>query len=249
MDELKRQHDEILSNKPESMSDEDFASYVEEHKEDCPFCNDKLIASDDPKEGGDMDKTFTQEELDAAVSAAVAPVQAELDSLKESAAKDEVDSRVAEVQAESDTKIADLQAQLDTSVLEATNAKQELADLVSYLEAEKESAELAELYEAIKAERSQLIKEVANFPEEYFNENIDLWCSKDEAEFASLVESWKLASVKAETDEEEEFSKNDVSQETAMNNTRKNDTAGSVVTTDLENLFGARRAGINIRNF
>ena len=66
MDELRKQHDDLLANKPEEMSDGEFAALIEDHAKTCPFCNDKLIAEDnndtDP-EGGDMDKTFTQEEL------------------------------------------------------------------------------------------------------------------------------------------------------------------------------------------
>ena len=109
MDELRKQHDELLANKPEDMSDGEFAALIEKHKDTCPFCNEELIAqNDNDPEGGDMDKTFTQEELDAAVLAAVAPIQAELQTIKDAAAEGEVETRVAEAKAERDAEVADL---------------------------------------------------------------------------------------------------------------------------------------------
>lgn len=240
MDELRKQHDDLLANKPEEMSDGEFAALIENHKETCPFCNDKLIANDDP-EGGDMDKTFTQEELDAAVLAAVAPIQAELKSLKDAAAEGEVETRVAEAKAERDQEVADLQAQLDEAVNAKGAAETELANALAYLKAESEASELAELFTAIKVDRKAKIEEVANFPEEYLEANLDRWCEKDEEEFAAMLADWKIASTP-----KVESAAGETVVETAMKNTRPVET-GSNVKEDLANLFSAVDAGINVR--
>lgn len=246
MDELKKLHDEHLSNKPESMSDEDYASIVEEHKSTCPFCNDKIIAQNDPDEGGDMD-TFTKEELDAAVEAAVTPIQAELDSTKESAAQSEVDVRVAEAKAEADERVAELQGQLEAAVLEAQATKAELAELKAYLDSEKESAELAELYDAIKADRLEKIKEVANFPEDFLAANIDRWCAEDEEAFAARLEEWKVTAKKEVVEEKEEADLSDEAiRSTAMQGVRPAVKEGKIKG-DLANIFAAGSAGFDIK--
>lgn len=246
MDELKRLHDEHLANKPDTMSDEDYASIIDEHKTTCPFCNDKLIAQNDPEEGGDMD-TFTQEELDAAVSAAVAPIQAELQTFKDSAAESEVDTRVAEAKAEADERVAELQGQLEAAVLEAQAAKTELADLTALLESEKEAAELAELYEAIKADRKAKIAEVASFPEDFLEANLDRWCAEDDDAFAARLEEWKVTSSKKEETVADEANLSDEAlRSTAMQSVRPVQTDAKIKG-DLANLFAAGTAGYDIK--
>lgn len=241
MDKLKEEHDELLANKPDSMSDEDYASFMEEHKESCPFCNEN--ANEEPTEGGDMDKQFTQEELDAAVEAAVAPIKTELESLKDSAEQSEVDARVAEAKAEGDTKVAEIQEQLDAAVLNAETVKTELDDLKAYLESEKEAAELAELFEARKAERKAQIEEVASFPEDYLTANLDRWCEKDDEEFAQLIEDWKVTAKKEDDSESDQAFR-----DTAIKNVRDAANKGDSTNGDLKNIFGARTAGIKIKN-
>jgi DNA repair exonuclease SbcCD ATPase subunit len=245
MDELKKLHDEHLANKPDSMSDEDYASIIDEHKETCPFCNEKLIAQNDPEEGGDMD-TFTQEELDAAVSAAVAPIQAELQEIKDSAAESEVDTRVAEAKAEADERVAELQGQLEAAVLEAQAAKTELAELHTFLESEKEATELAELYEAIKADRKAKIAEVASFPEDFLEANLDRWCAEDEDAFAARLEEWKVTSKKEETVADEANLSDEALRSTAMQSVRPVQTDAKIKG-DLANLFAAGTAGYDIK--
>ena len=247
MDELRKQHDEYIANKPEGMSDDEFAQIIDEHKSsDCPFCNENAHI-EQPTEGGDME-TFTKDELDAAVAAAVAPVQTELESLKEAAAESEVDSRVAEAKAEAAAAIEDLQGKLDAAVLEAENAKKELEDVHAFLATEAERAELAELAVAIREDRKARIQEVANFPADYLEGNLDRWCAKDEAEFDAWLEDLKLTSAPKEEAEVVESDEEDTSDvDTAMKFTRPVVTESSKSTGDLQNLFGASRAGIDIR--
>lgn len=222
MDELKQLHDDLLSNKPEAISDEDFAALLQEHKENCPFCNENLMANKDPEERGDMEKEFTQAELDNAVAAAVAPIQTELESLRATVEESEVDSRVAAVKAEAETKVAELQEALEAAELRAGNAETELANVVAFLEGEKEAAELAELASAIREDRKAKIEEVANFSPEFIEANLDRWCAEDDDSFTARLEEWAASSV-VKTPETESASLN-----TSIKNVRPVETETSI---------------------
>lgn len=222
MDELKQLHDDLLSNKPEAISDEDFAALLDEHKDNCPFCNENLMANKDPEERGDMEKEFTQAELDDAVAAAVAPIQTELEAVKATIAESEVDSRVAEAKAEAETKVAELQEALEAAELRAGNAETELANTIAFLEGEKEAAELAELASAIRKDRKAKIEEVANFTPEFIEANLDRWCAEDDDSFTARLEEWAASSV-AKTPEAESASLN-----TSIKNVRPVETETSI---------------------
>jgi hypothetical protein len=198
MDELKRQHDEHLASRPESISDEDFAALIEEHKENCPFCNEHLTVTKDPEERGDMEKEFTQAELDDAVATAVTPIQNELDSIKNSIAESEVDARVEAAE----LKIAELQKALEEAELRAGNAETELSNVVTFLATEKELSELAELAVAIREDRKAKIEEVANFTSEFIEANLDRWCKEDDEAFAARLEEWAANSVEKVSEQE-----------------------------------------------
>lgn len=222
MDELQQLHDDLLSIKPEAISDEDFAALLDEHKENCPFCNENLMANKDPEERGDMEKEFTQAELDDAVAAAVAPIQTELEAVKATIAETEVDSRVAEAKAEAETKVAELQEALEAAELRAGNAETELANTLAFLEGEKEAAELAELASAIREDRKAKIEEVANFTPEFIEANLDRWCAEDDDSFTARLEEWAASSV-AKTPEAESASLN-----TSIKNVRPVETETSI---------------------
>lgn len=205
MDELKRLHDEHLASRPESISDEDFAALIDEHKENCPFCNEHLTVNKDPEERGDMEKEFTQAELDDAVTAAVTPIQKELDSIKNSIAESEVDIRVAEAESKveaAELKVAELQKALEEAELRAGNAETELSNVVTFLATEKELSELAELAVAIRKERKAKIEEVANFTSEFIEANLDRWCTEDDEAFAARLEEWAANSVEKVSEQE-----------------------------------------------
>lgn len=222
MDELQQLHDDLLSTKPEAISDEDFAALLDEHKENCPFCNENLMANKDPEERGDMEKEFTQAELDDAVAAAVAPIQTELEAVQATIAETEVDSRVAEAKAEAETKVAELQEALEAAELRAGNAETELANTLAFLEGEKEAAELAELASAIREDRKAKIEEVANFTPEFIEANLDRWCAEDDDSFTARLEEWAASSV-AKTPEAESASLN-----TSIKNVRPVETETSI---------------------
>ena len=224
MDELQQLHDDLLSIKPEAISDEDFAALLDEHKENCPFCNENLMANKDPEERGDMEKEFTQAELDDAVAAAVAPIQTELEAVQATIAETEVDSRVAEAKAEAETKVAELQEALEAAELRAGNAETELANVLAFLEGEKEAAELAELASAIREDRKAKIEEVANFSPDFIEANLDRWCAEDEDAFTARLEEWKASSVTKSTETES------ASLHTSIKNVRPVETETSIKT-------------------
>lgn len=232
MDELREQHDQLLASKPDSMSEGEFAALLEDHKPNCPFCNTDFKAQLDIPEGGDMEKTFSQEELEAAVSAAVAPIQAELESLKDSAEQSVVDTRVAEAQAEADIKVAEIQDQLEAAVLDAGNARAELANLIAFLEGEKEASELAELAEAIRSDRKAKVEEASSFTPEFIEANLDRWCAESDDDFAARVAEWEVSSVKVAEKEVDESA----SLDTAMTNVRPVSTDGKIAG-DLANFL------------
>lgn len=230
MDDLRKEHDDLISTKPDTMSEGEFAALIEDHKPNCPFCNDIEQAQLIPG-GGDMEKTFSQEELDAAVEAAVAPIQAELASLKDSAEETEVDNRVAEAKAEADEKVAQIQKDLEDAVLEAANTKTELENVLAYLSSVKESAELAEWAEALRSHRKAQVEEASNFDEKFIEANLDRWCAESDEDFDARVSEWAASKVsKAEVEGEQ------ASLTTSMNNVRPIEAAQNIKG-DLANLF------------
>lgn len=206
---LKAQHDELLANKPEG---------VEHNIADCPFCNEN-------PEGGNVDKTYSESELNAAVESALAPVLAELEALKAGAAADEVEQRIAAAQADADAKIADLQAQLDSAAVREGELRRELEDTVAYLTGEAEALAEAAALELRKGERLSVVRESAQFTDEYLDSNIDRWAALSDEDFASLVEDWKSA-VASVSSREDSGSK---SVSTAMNHVRSQSDGSSAV--------------------
>ena len=152
-----------------------------------------------------------------------------------------------EAKAEADERVAELQGQLEAAVLEAQAAKTELADLTALLESEKEAAELAELYEAIKADRKAKIAEVASFPEDFLEANLDRWCAEDDEAFAARLEEWKVTSSKKEETVADEANLSDEAlRSTAMQSVRPVQTDAKIKG-DLANLFAAGTAGYDIK--
>lgn len=226
MDELRKAHDDLLKEKPDSASHD---------KENCIYCN----ADYSSNEGGDM-KTFTEEELNAAVAAAVAPIQAELDTAKED--KD-VDDRVSEIKAETDQAVADIQAQLDEAMVQKGAAEKALEDTKSYLESVQAEEEAAAAHEAAVEARKAAVVELALFGEEYVDSNIERWAALAEEDFEALMADWKTVAESAKSNSSEVTEEE--SSDTAMNSTR--DTASSRnATDDFNDVLGARAAGVDI---
>lgn len=200
-------HDELISKYRDELSTEDFESAMEEHTGNCPICNPDN--QNNPDEGGDME-TFTKDELDSAVNAAVAPLQAELEStkaeltsIKSDLAEDEVASRVAEATADSEARITELQDQLDTAVNDAATARAELAELEQFLADEAEKLELIALFNDRKEARlAEIAEKLPHMPQERIDARIDEWTEKSDDDWASFLED--LVTIPAAKDDAEE---------------------------------------------
>lgn len=159
---------------------------------------------DDQPEGGSMsaDKTYTEDDLKAAVDKAVAEatseLKAKLSDLENSQQQTELDKAVADVKAEAESTVKELQEKLDAAVLEAQTEKQAREDLEASIAAEKQAAEEAAALEARKDQRLTQVKEVASFPDDYLTANAERWAKLDDDEFAKLIEDWKVIASKSD---------------------------------------------------
>lgn len=233
MDELKQAHDKLLAEMPEGESHDTAA---------CHLCNSELIPVKDSNERGEME-TFTKEELEAAVAAATAPLQAKLDELAEDKKEGEIAQEVAEVTAAKDAIITELRAEVDAKVIEATEAKAKLDETVAFLEATVAETEAAEALAALKETRLSAVKEVASFPEDHIEKNIDLWVEMSEEAFASQLETWSLLS----SGKQESAGAGSIA-ETAMHNLRKEQDNAPAFKSGLSAILDVREAGASLRN-
>jgi hypothetical protein len=143
--------------------------------------------------------SFTQEQLDAAVAAAVAPLKEQISTFEAKASNEEVEAKIAELKTESDAKIAELQAKLDSAVLEASEAKKTVEDTTAYLEAVQSEQDAAAELASKKESRLTLVRDAANFPDEYIDANADRWASLDDTAFEALVNDWRAIAKKDES--------------------------------------------------
>lgn len=204
MEYHKELHDRLLKVMPDDFTHDPGACLL------CSVTEADLASLNDETTpvGGDMsDKTYSQEELDAAkveaIAEAVKPLEDKINDFESSQEQAQVDARIAEVREELETQTTELQAQLDSANAEAGAAKQSHEELVQYLEAaEAEKVALAELAER-KEERLAIVKEHANFTDEYIEANADRWAAMDQADFDANVEDWKAIDLKKPEGDEE----------------------------------------------
>lgn len=192
MDELIKAHDDLLANMPEGASHD---------KDLCPVCNPTVIK--EPDERGEVD-TFTQEQLDAAVKAATAPLEAELTSLKEAATAGEIEAQVALAKAEADEKITELQDKLDAAELKGSNAEQLLADSLAWIQAVVDETAAAEQASAVKEARIETLKAETSFSDEKIAERIDEWAKLSDEAFEERLAEWKELSTAKSAESETE---------------------------------------------
>jgi len=239
---LKEFHDLLLEQKPES---------AEHDEENCPFCNEegddqnhdehKDNSNDYSIGGGDM-KTYTEDEFTAAVTEAVAPLQAEA-AAKVAELQAEIDElRTSQARSEVEGQIAELQADLDKAEIRVAEAERKHDELVAYLEAEAAAAELATLVELRRSERRDAVKAAAPFSDEYIDANLDRWVAMEDEAFDAVVEDWKTVSSSTRQDDVVEEAA-EVPAETAMSNVRNEDHGGSVAAS----VFAARGHGVDVR--
>ena len=193
------------------------------------------------------DKTYTEDDLKAAVAEALAPVQAELDQLRLKDKASETDAAIEQVKAEYTSTIEDLQRQLDEEAIKAESARNELANVVSYLEAEVNAdAERAE-FEARRAARIEAVNEVAEFPEDRLEASADRWAKMSDEEFASLLEDFAAAAAPskkaAKVDEQDEKNKDKAGLEST--GFKPSETASLSDKSLRREVLGFRNAGID----
>jgi hypothetical protein len=226
--DFQAEHDRMLAEKPDD-AEHDVAN--------CKFCSN---------EGGDMSKTYTEDEVRAAIEEALAPVQAELETIRASEAEEAVAAKVAEAVSEKDEEISQLHGTIDTLTLRAEKADADYDGVIAWLEGEKTAAEEAAAIAARKDERLASVKEVASFADDYLEANTDRWVALDDAAFASLLEDWKAvaASKPNVADEANEEISTEIPVATAIEASRKNE--GGDKWSDFREVMRMPLVGTNI---
>lgn len=140
------------------------------------------------------EKTYTEDELRAAVEAAVASLAAQLHQAQTAAQVSEVEARISTAREEARAEIEEIQRQLDAAVVEAGAAKGELAaykaDIEELAADEVRKAEIA----SKRTSRITRAKEVASFPDGYVEERADSWAALSDEEFEGRCAEWAAAS-------------------------------------------------------
>lgn len=193
-----------------------------------------LSESDSEREGDTVtETTYTEAEFQAAVADALAPIRAELETLKASADAEAIEAKIAEIREAAEVQVAELEKKLDTAVLEAQAATEERDAVVAWLEAEAvATAEAAEIA-ARRDERLTQVKDVASFPAEYLEANAERWASMDTETFEALLADYAAASS-AKSDEESEDKGSELDDalgETAMKASREGGTQKTMAAT------------------
>lgn len=209
--------------------------------DDCVLC--QLVVEDASKVGDSMaEKDYTEEDVKAAVAAAVKPLEDRLGELEGAKAEEAIEAKIAEARVELETKVADLQKDLDVKVAEVTAAKQEIEDINAYLKAENDAATEEAAREARKTERLDQVKENANYPDEYLATHADRWSAWSDEEFAGFIDDLKAAGVtKGESSKKDEK----LPPETKLSTSRE--TSSHESTSALSGLLEMRAAGIDAR--
>ncbi len=188
MSALKELHDQMIAEMPASASHE---------AADCPICTPQISDTT----GGTMSDTFTKDEVEARVAAAVAeavtPLRTELDTFRTGEEAAAVEARIEEARAEAEEKVNALQAELDAKAIELEAKTQELAELVTLLEAEEARVTEEAAAAARIEERTAAVNEVGAFSEEYVQENAARWASMDDEAFEVALEDYKVLAEKA----------------------------------------------------
>jgi len=232
---LKEFHDILLRDKPET------ADHV---AEDCPFCNEAFTSNNNYSIGGGDMKTYNEDEFTTAVTEAVAPLQAAAE-IKISELQSEIEElRTSQARNELEGQIAGLQADLDLAEIRVAAAEAKYDELLSYLDAEAAASEQAALAHARREIRREAVKSVAPFADEYVDANLDRWVAMEDEAFEAVLEDWKIV-ASTTPHSVEDVAEVDLIPETAMSNVRNDDhTANGSLAADV---FGARNRGVDVR--
>ena len=185
-------------------------------------------------------KTYTEDELRAAVEAAIGELRGELDTLRASQEASEIESRINAAVATATepltAQVTELQSKLDAAVIEAQNEKAR----ADGLEAEKVAAAEAATLAARKDERLGKVKEVANFPQEYLDANAERFAAMSDEDFEARLDEYRQIAVKG-------TGTDGLPNKTALHAATESGTGGGQPQSAVRDLFAMRRAGIDPR--
>lgn len=180
--EFKILHGRLLEEKPEGASHDEAS---------CQFC----AMEDNDLEGGVMEG-FTQEDLDAAVAAAVKPLEDQITQMSASQEEVAIQNRIDEATTPLKEQVTQLQADLDVAVLEASTSKDALTNTVAYLEQVETETAAEAAKSALRDERIAKVKEITSFPEDHIAKSAERWAAMSDEDFEAQVESWQLIASK-----------------------------------------------------
>jgi len=136
---------------------------------------------------------YTEEQVQARVAEAIAPIQAKLDEVVASQDQASNDARIAELVEAHEAAVAELQAEVDAATAAAGSASKAYEDLVAYLTEEQEKADASAAFEVRKTEVAEVIGD--RFSDEYVEANVSRWASLEAEAFEALIADWEAASV------------------------------------------------------
>ena len=204
---LKSIHDQLIENMPEGAN-----------HDQCPLCADTESTCDHTAKEGEMSTvtTYTQEDFDtavaAAIAAAVAPLEQQIAELKLSATQETSAKEKADLEAQ----LAELQLAHDKLTLDLSEAVAKYDTYVAELEQMTIAAAEEEAKKAKKADRVAKMKMYA-FTDEYIEAQADRWAAMtDEAFEAHVSDLESSGAKKAATDEADKKEDETLPPQTAM---------------------------------
>lgn len=201
-------HDLLLSSRPSGASHDVSL---------CPICAESTDGNDshtDAVHGGGDVSTYTQDELEAQVSAAVTPIQVKLDELLASQEQAAIEAKLAEVTKTHESEVAEIQGKLDQAMADVEAGKTLHEGLVSFLETEQARIDAESTLKIRREEVASLVEGM--FSKEYVEKNLDRWASMEADTFEDTVGDWKAAAVSNDSDTTN--TKNSTPVSTAMQN-------------------------------
>jgi hypothetical protein len=188
-DGLKAIHDHLLASMPEG---------AEHESTTCSLCALEVIEDTTP--GGSMPETFTQEEVEAAITAATAPLQQRLNELEAQVQESEVGRAVAQATEAKDAEISTLQQQIDAAEAARTAAENKLNEVEQFWVDAIAAHEATVEHAARKERRVTEAKQAGVFNDDYINENADRFAAMSDEDFGARLDEWRLIAAKTGDD-------------------------------------------------
>jgi DNA repair exonuclease SbcCD ATPase subunit len=184
-DGLKAIHDQLLADMPEG---------AEHDEATCPMC--ALEVEENTTPGGSMPETFTQEDLDAAVTAMSDTLQQRLKELEAQVQESEVGRAVAQATEAKDAEISQLQQRIDAAEASRTAAENKLNEVEQFWVDAIATQQAASELDARKERRVTEAKQAGVFSDDYINENAERFAAMSDEDFSARLEEWRLIAAK-----------------------------------------------------